>query len=176
MPSAWEELEKRLYDVLTAIKTPVPADDPDDPPGPPLAYLGNVHRHRPEHEHSSRLPAYFYADVEGGARRIRAWSVFANQEIDQETLNTTSIRLIATVRCWYEKGVGGVGVKLLQEHMSIYQTELRKLHRSLGGVVSVINRWSPVTYTPAANIAEKVEGEVIVGEFTIDALRGMGKI
>lgn len=169
MPSAWDELETKVADTMAAIKIA-------DPEATPFAAdLGNVHRFRPEHEHSNNLGAYYCVDVDG-ERVVRAWCVFVEQAVDFDTIDTSTLLLDCTVTAWYSKGVGGSGVQLLKQHVSVVQGALRALKVDLGGVVSHIVDWSQVSYRSEANPVEKVEGDVIVGEFRFTGRRGMAVI
>lgn len=157
--SSWDTLETRLYDTLVAVKTPVPGNNPGDPPGPPAAYLGNVHRYKPEHVHGDDLSDYFYSAI-GGEPVLRGWYVWVTGQLDFETHQTTTVRMTAEIRAFYEKGSEGAGARLLKDHMSIVHQALRALGRNLGGACTLILSWE--RYDPTEADIEVADGEGLV--------------
>lgn len=153
MPSSWDTLEEKLYDTLVAIKTVVPPAEEAE------ADLGNVHRYKPEHAHGDDLSAYFYSEI-GGEPVFRAWYVWVTGQLDFETHQTTTVRMTAEIRGFYEKGSDGAGARLLKEHMSVVHQALRALDRNLGGACTLILGWE--RYDPTEADIEVADGEGLV--------------
>lgn len=166
MPSSWETLEEKLYDTLIAVKTPVPGPNPGDPPGPPAAYLGNVHRVKPEHVTGQELGDYFLSEI-GGEPTLRAWFVWVTGQLDFETHQTTTVRMTAEVRAFYEKGINGAGATLLKQHVSIVHQALRALDRNLGGACTLIQSWSVLDVQEVGLPVAEDEGFVLAAGHTI---------
>lgn len=167
MPSSWEDIETKLVDTIKAKYSE-------------LGYTNNleakVHTYLPEHEHSAKRYEYFLADVGETSKKVRAWYVYVSQSLDFETFNTTSIDLDIQIGAFYEKGVGGLGLSLLKQHLSVVQQAIRDLESNLDGTVRNIIDWSFPVITPVSVNVSNYEGEVLEAIFTISAVKPGGTI
>lgn len=171
MGSDWKEVRDKLHDTIAAI-TPSTLG---------FASAVNVKKYLPELSPSHLWDAYFYAGLTGGERGIRIWAVDAASRLvyDRIPQSTVSVETTARVLAWYDVGVGGAGIELVKDHMSVVQQAIKALGITLGGKVLRVLDWGTPSFAlesgPLSMVAGD-EGDMIRAEFQIVADNPNGTI